>query len=444
MNVSVVVPVYNCEKFITDFVKCLRRQTHQEFEVIFVDDCSTDTTPQLLQEAVEKDDRFFYYRNPQRMGAARSRNRGIEVAKGTYILCLDADDVFENDLLEQLLSVAFKHDADVVMLEREDINGYDLNAIRREKHVFEDEKQLYKNKVFSVKDQPIDFLLRCKNATYDRMVRRELLDKYQIRFQSLKNSNDVFYILASTFCAEKIVHTNCCDNLYHRRIHSEPSRISNSRDPMCALQALQAVYNHLKMHDLWDTYCIYFWVFALDSLEKQLFVCKDEERQREVYQYMQKEGLFELGVKADKNYERLPEALQMQYERLAVLRFDEKCFCLSMVTEALCQIYSDKIKELVDRVGGKKNAIWGVGRITPVFIEAFEKQKGEISFVIDNDIHKQGKAVCGYPIVSYESVCDKIDIIFVSNRNYYDAIREQILAKRQNIEMISLEEVIYS
>jgi len=324
------------------------------------------------------------------------------------------------------------------------VNGYDLTTIRRAKKMFEDEKQLYANLVFSVKDQPIDFFIRCENATYDRMVRRELLDKYQIRFQNLKNSNDVFYILTSTFFAKKIVHTLTYDNLYHRRVHSEPERISNSRDPMCAYQALQKVHDSLKKHNLWDTYCVHFWVFALDSLEKQLFVCKEEGRQREVYQYLQEEGLAKLGVNADSNYANLPEPLRMQYERFAVSDFEEKCFCRSMVTEALCEIYSDRIKSMVDRVGDKKISFWGAGRITSVFIDAYRKQKGIFNCVIDNDVRKQGKEVGGCTVVSYESVWDKVDVILISNRHYYGVISEQVMKKRQDIEILSLEEIMYT
>lgn len=443
MKVSVIIPVYNCEKFIPELLECLHNQTMQDYEAIFVDDCSTDETPTMLEEAVSKDKRFHYYRNENRQGAANSRNSGIEVSHAPYILCLDADDRFEYDLLEQVTDAAYANDADMVMLERGDFNGFDASTIKRGRYLFKDEEQLFALNVFSLEDQPIDFLLRCENGTCDRMIRKELLDKYQIRFQNLKNSNDVFYTVFSTFCAKRIVHTNTKDNLYHRRVHSEPGRISNSRDPMCAIQALLQIHDTLIKYELWEKNCIYFWVFALDSLEKQLFVCKDENRQREVYDYLQNEGLELLGVENDKKYILLPQPLKEQYAKFKDWSYEEKCFQKSMTLEAMCKLYSYKLKNLAEKYRGKCFAFWGAGRLTSIFVNEYKNQGGSFKYIIDNDIKKHGMDLENTPIVSYEEVCNDIDVILVSNRRYYSAIETQIRSKSEIIEILSLEEIIY-
>lgn len=443
MKVSVIIPVYNCEKFIPELLECLHNQTMQDYEAIFVDDCSTDETPAMLEEAVSRDKKFYYYKNEKRQGAANSRNKGIEISHAPYILCLDADDRFEYDLLEQVTEAAYANDADMVMLERSDFNGFDTSTIKRDRYLFKDEKQLFALKVFSLEDQPIDFLLRCENGTCDRMIRKELLDKYQIRFQSLNNSNDVFYIVFSTFCANRIVHTDTRDNLYHRRVHSEPGRISNWRDPMCAFQALLEIHNHLVKYNMWGKYCIYFWVFALDSLEKQLFVCKDVNRQREVYCYLQKEGLELLGIENNERYTLLPRPLREQYAKFKEWSFEEKCFQKSMMLEALCKLYFYKLKNLADIYKEKNFAFWGVGRLTEIFIDEYKKQGGKINYIIDNDIKKQGTEIKNIPIVAYEEVWDKVNVILVSNRRYYSAIEKQIRSKSEIIEILSLKESIY-
>lgn len=444
MKVSVIIPVYNCEKFIDDCLECLSGQTMKEFEVIFVDDCSSDNTPMRLQDAVTGNDTYHYYRNEQKRGAAYSRNRGIELSQAPYILCLDADDRYEYDLLEQVTRAAYENDADMVMLERNDFYGTDLSTIERTRCLLEDEKKLYQKVVFSVKEQPVDFLLRCKNGTCDRMIRREVLEQYQIRFQDLQNSNDVFYVLFATFCAKKIVHTATYDDLYHRRVHAEPGRISNYRDPMCAFEALLAVRNSLLKYQLWNEYCIPFWIFALDSLEKQLFVCRDEERKKEVYEYLQREGLSQLGIRMDEQFTDLPEEFQMQYKKILECPFEENCFQKSMTMEALCHFYSWKLTRLAQTMKNKKLAFWGAGRVTNVFIDAYREHEGEICYIIDNDLKKQGNKIADCTVVAWKDKSAEIDAVIISNRNYYNAIREQILQEKPEVDIFSLEEIIYS
>lgn len=443
MDISVIVPVYNCKKFVGEAIECLQNQTMPNFEVIFIDDCSDDGTSVILERAVSLDVRFRYYRNEVRKGAAISRNKGIELSQGAYILCLDADDRYEADLLEQLISVAHENDADMVMLERNDFYGDNINSIKRDSTRFLDEKQLLAGQVFSVQDKPIDFFLRCQNGTCDRMIRKELLDKYQIRFQDLKNSNDVFYILVSTFAAKKIVHTKTFDSLYHRRVHNEPGRISNSRDPMCAFEALQEVFHFLKRENMWEIYCVYFWVFALDSLERQLFVCKDENRQKEVYQYIVEEGLKKLGVEQDEQYDKLPLVFKKQYSRIFNTPYEEKCFLKTMSMVAVCELYGNRIKMLVERVGSDSVAFWGAGRTTDAYLHFYIQQKGSVSYIIDNDIQKQGIWIENVEVVAFENVQDKVDTVLISNRLYYDEIKKQIDEKNDKIKGLSFEEALY-
>lgn len=444
MRISVVIPMYNCEKFIGELFECLYAQTMSDFEVIFVDDCSTDTTSVLLKEVVKQNPNFFYYRNEKRQGAAISRNIGIRNSTAPYVLCLDADDRFENDLLEQVTNAAYDNDADMVMLERNDFYGFDAHTIRRKRYMFEDEKIFFFPKTFILEHQPIDFLLRCENGTCDRLVRRTLLDEYQIRFQNLKNSNDVFYILFATFCAKKIVHTATFDNLYHRRVHAEQGRISNQRDPMCAYLALKEVHDKLVEYGKWEQYCVHFWMFALDSLEKQLLVCKDMYRQKEVYEYIQREGLLQLGIEVDEYYERLPEAVRRQYHKFCEMAYGEKCYEKSMMLEALCELYAERIALYCNRMKGKKVAFWGAGKFAPVFISAYRKQGGQIDLIIDNDTNKQGGECAGCPIVSFEDVSGQVDAIIISNRRYYSEIGEQIAEKSRNIDIYSMQEILFT
>ena len=88
--VSVVMPTYNCGRYIKEAVESVKRQ-QVEWELIIIDDASTDDTKERI-EAYQKDERIHYIRNSKNEGVAKSRNQGCKYAKGEYIAFLDADD----------------------------------------------------------------------------------------------------------------------------------------------------------------------------------------------------------------------------------------------------------------------------------------------------------------------------------------------------------------
>lgn len=101
--VSVIMPTYNCARFIRESIDSVLAQTYTNWELIIVDDCSTDETDTIVSNYTDK--RIYYIRNSQNKGAALTRNRAIKEAKGRYIAFLDADDLWLPEKLEK--QVAF-------------------------------------------------------------------------------------------------------------------------------------------------------------------------------------------------------------------------------------------------------------------------------------------------------------------------------------------------
>lgn len=104
--ISIIVPVYNVKKFIIETMDCVRSQTYGHWELLLVEDGSTDGTPEVIQEYMERtqDTRIRLIRQPSNMGAARARNRGVKEAEGRYIAYLDADDLWMPSKLERELA----------------------------------------------------------------------------------------------------------------------------------------------------------------------------------------------------------------------------------------------------------------------------------------------------------------------------------------------------
>lgn len=106
-KVSIIVPVYNVEKFIEETIDSVRKQTFENWELLLVLDGCTDNTEAVIQAYCEtvKDDRIRLIRQPENMGAAQARNRGVREATGRYIAYLDSDDLWRKDKLS--LQLAF-------------------------------------------------------------------------------------------------------------------------------------------------------------------------------------------------------------------------------------------------------------------------------------------------------------------------------------------------
>lgn len=101
--VSIVVPVYNAEKFLEDTINTVLNQTYENWELIFVDDCSADNSVNIIRKSMKRDKRIKLICNKVNSKAAISRNKGIEAAKGKYICFLDADDIWSRKKIENQL-----------------------------------------------------------------------------------------------------------------------------------------------------------------------------------------------------------------------------------------------------------------------------------------------------------------------------------------------------
>ena len=115
--ISVIIPMYNAEKYIGECLDSLLNQTFQNFEVIVVDDCSTDNSRTIAESCVEKfGGRLTFVtleKNSDNAGYT-ARNRGFALSRGEYVFFVDADDFIAKDALEILYTAAKKYDADVV------------------------------------------------------------------------------------------------------------------------------------------------------------------------------------------------------------------------------------------------------------------------------------------------------------------------------------------
>ena len=100
--ISIIVPVYNAEKYLEDCIRSVLKQTYTHFELILVEDGSTDNSREICRRASMDDIRILLIKQERNQGVSRARNAGIEAAKGKYLFFLDSDDTIHPQLLETL------------------------------------------------------------------------------------------------------------------------------------------------------------------------------------------------------------------------------------------------------------------------------------------------------------------------------------------------------
>lgn len=113
-KVSIIVPVYNAEKYLQECVNSILNQTLSDLELILVDDGSTDSSPALCDKCAAQDERVKVIHQTN-AGAAVARNNGIKVAQGEYIAFVDSDDWIDTDMYERMLDAAAANDCDLVI-----------------------------------------------------------------------------------------------------------------------------------------------------------------------------------------------------------------------------------------------------------------------------------------------------------------------------------------
>ena len=147
--ISIIVPVYNAEKYIRETVESVLAQTFDDWELLLVDDCSTDSSREIINGF--DDPRIRLIKHPENKGAYAARTRGLKEAEGRYIAFLDADDLWEREKLEHELSFLKENNAGFVFTAYEfaDGNGVGNGSVVHVPKVLPYKKALHRTIIFT-------------------------------------------------------------------------------------------------------------------------------------------------------------------------------------------------------------------------------------------------------------------------------------------------------
>ncbi len=287
--VSVIMPVYNAEPYLFEAMDSLLNQTVSYFEVIAVDDGSTDNSLNILRQFAERDKRLkVFHQKNQYAGAAR--NLGMRKAKGRYLLFLDADDTFEPHLIETSVQTAVEHDADVVLFGA-NYNHMTQGKMDRAKWQL-NTSLLPEMQPFSWKDCPETIFQITLAVPWTKLFRRSFIRKTKLKFQRLYNANDVFFCYSAIAMAKRIAAVDEALVTY-RMGHTSNLQSSTKR---CFDQAYSAWRRKLIQLGMYESVKRSYVNAAVSSTLHNLSKVTDEAEQKKLFEKIKLDILAELGI----------------------------------------------------------------------------------------------------------------------------------------------------
>ena len=267
---SVIVPVYNVEKYIKQCLDSIKFQTFKDFEVICVDDCSTDNSAKIVEEYVQKDSRFKLIRHEQNKGVSAARNTALDAATGEYIIFVDSDDWVDTKFFEAI-NRAYKSNptADNVWF-----NSYEYNNETGEKRLFDQVKRL--DHLEQTNEYELLYIVGC---LWDKSYKRSRIEEINLRFPEGLIVEDteftfkyfakypVYYMLnAPYYYYRKFrVGSYCTDDAYGERIFDQ-------------FKIIPHIYQFLKEQDLFPMYKITLLGLFCEYMQSVLYLTDKRQR----------------------------------------------------------------------------------------------------------------------------------------------------------------------
>lgn len=290
-KVSIIIPVFNTEKFLEECLLSIQKQTFSDYEVICIDDGSSDNSLYLL-ESLRGNDIRIKVLNQMNCGAGLARNLGLQTAKGKYVIFLDSDDCFDSRLIEKMVYCAEANDADVCICKAwavyENLNKVDLNFNNK---LFEK----YDNSFFLPADVNKDIFTSFLVEPWNKMYLRDYLLKNELMFQGIKKTNDLFFTSMSLVKARKIALVN--EKLVFYRLDNRHKVVTVYEEKLLDhYRAISKTKEALFSEEKCLSYLSSYYKMALNVILYNLNLNFSEEVRKKLYQFYINTGLRELGL----------------------------------------------------------------------------------------------------------------------------------------------------
>ncbi len=254
-KVSIIVPVYNVEAYLSECLDSLINQTFKDIEIICIEDCSTDNSLIELEKYLQIDSRIKLIKHDKNCGLSVVRNTGLREAEGEYVYFMDSDDILDNRMIESCYNIAKNNNIDVVFFDAEIFvdpgytNNYLPNYLR---------KELLSNIAFQVvENSKMLNLLYLKDAfipsVWLNFIKRELLVLNDMQFYPNIIHEDELFTPKLYCVANKMVYIP--ETYFHRRLRNSSIMTAAKTDKridslITVLDELYKLYLNLKNKEL--------------------------------------------------------------------------------------------------------------------------------------------------------------------------------------------------
>lgn len=214
--ISIVIPVYNVERYLSRCIESILNQTYENWEAVFVNDGSKDNSLEILKDYQKRDNRIIVI-DKKNEGSGVARNTGVERSKGEYLTFLDSDDWYEKDFLEKLYNNLKENNSDISMCnprmtyddtqKNKNINVYHFNSIDLSK--FPDE-------ILGILAMPV---------IWNKLYKKEIIIKNDIKFPNYSFSEDVEFLYKVFLYVNKVSKVEEYLYNYYQRDNSETKKI---------------------------------------------------------------------------------------------------------------------------------------------------------------------------------------------------------------------------
>lgn len=261
-KISVIVPVYNVEKYLDICLDCLVNQTYSNLEIIVINDCSKDNSEKIIKKYLNNFDNIIYVKNKENRGLSFARNVGLEKSSGEYIGYIDSDDYVSYEYYESLMNTMIREKADVVVC--------DINT------VYENDNASNRNYCGSNNNEKIDFINNGFAASAcNKLFKRKNIQEY--KFSVGKVNEDLAVIMPIVIKANKVAYNDEVFYNYVQRNNSiQNSSISDKRFDIFygvnqTLERIKDCNNYLEYKDaIIYNQLITFFLYVIPK-EKRLF-----------------------------------------------------------------------------------------------------------------------------------------------------------------------------
>lgn len=265
--ISVIVPVYNVEKYLPKCLESLSKQTFFPFEIICINDGSTDHCLKILRQYAAKDKRIHII-NQNNRGLSAARNTGLSHAKGQYILFVDSDDYLHPEALTNLYHQITRHDADICIFGYQSHTNAGLENINIPTNYYNKKTE---DDVFTY--HAILWQIFYRVSVWTKLYRRAFINKKNITFPEGYVFEDIIFHIKTIISATKICLLN--QVLYYYRLDNNNSIMhlsATNKKLLDILQAVDMVYNYLQEKKLFPSlqrqFCLFIHVHITDHLQR--------------------------------------------------------------------------------------------------------------------------------------------------------------------------------